>query len=87
MAQQPLKISDRRPDQPRTGSEPPPSIPFPTAEERERAAAAKAAGRTPRNPRTTADDVLRLLDHLSLTLDDLRREVDDLDSDWPKPAA
>jgi len=34
-----------------------------------------------------ADDVLRTLDHLSTTLDELRKEVDAMESDWPPPAA
>lgn len=34
-----------------------------------------------------ADDVLRTLDHLSTSLDELRKEVDALESEWPPSAA
>lgn len=87
MAQQPLRMSNRRPDPARPNGEPPAPLPFPSTEEREREAARGGQRRSPRDPRATADDVLRLLDHLSITLDDLRREVDEMDNDWPKPAA
>ncbi|MFW5653730.1 MAG: hypothetical protein ACOC0P_06760 [Planctomycetota bacterium] len=91
MAHQPLRMSNRRPTPERPSTSPPPApLPFPTEEEREQAQAEARAARchrTPRDPRATADDVLRVLDHLTLTLDDLRREVDEMENDWPKPAA
>ena len=40
-----------------------------------------------RDPIALADDVLRSLDRLSITLDQLRAELDELDDDWPRPAA
>lgn len=33
------------------------------------------------------DEALRALDRLSITLDDLRREIEDTGDQWPRPAA
>lgn len=40
-----------------------------------------------RNTTDVADDVLRTIDHLSITLDQLRDQIDELESQWPPSAA
>lgn len=64
---------------------PPPPIPFPGSEDGAEPGWPLSSER--RSTTAVADDILRTLDHLSVTLDDVRREIDSIDVDDDPPSA